>query len=103
MQMQGALWVLGGAARKVLAGVGRRRWLERVPLPAFVECDFCAQPRRRLARAWGSLVLVIVISVDLLVGNVDAFDALKLLEVAPTLRVPLVVAQGEGEAEAFRV
>ena len=60
--------------------------------------DLRAQPRLLVPAP-----LEVRLGVDLLVGDVDALDALQLLEVATALRVALVVAQREREAEALGV
>ena len=94
MEMERALLVFLRVASKLLARVGRHRRLDRLPLAALVEGDLRAQL---------GLLVALAVRIDLLVGDINTFDALHLFEVAPPLRVALVVAQREGEAQPLGV
>ena len=94
VQVERARGVLVGAAREVLAHVRLRGRLEGRPAAALVEGDLGAQTRPLVRLGVG---------VDLLVRDVHALDALQLLEVAPALRVALVVAHRQREAQALSV
>eukprot|EP00964_Phaeocystis_antarctica_P034760 scaffold19799_cov69-Phaeocystis_antarctica.AAC.7 len=98
VQVQRARGVIVLPAGEVAPLVGGQRRLEHLPLAALVEGDLGAQPRLLVPAA-----LQVRLGVDLLVGDVDALDALQLLKVAPPLRVALVVPQREREAQPLGI